>query len=47
MATLWDGVTKEQVRSEMEWIGNRGSRLKVLKKKGNTIYFQLLEQVQD
>lgn len=46
-AVLWDGVTKETVRSEMEWIGNRGSRLKVLKKKGNTIYFQLLEQVQD
>lgn len=46
-ATLWDGVTKEAIREEMEWIGNRGSRLKVLKKKGNTIYFQLLEQVQD
>lgn len=46
-AILWDGIMKEEVRSEMEWIGNRGSRLKVVKKKGDTIYLQLLEQVQD
>ena len=34
---IWDGVSKESIQSEFEWIGQRGSRFKVLKVDGNTI----------
>jgi len=45
-ANLWDGVSKEQIRDEQEWIGQRGSRFRVLKKVGNTIYLQMIGQLQ-
>jgi hypothetical protein len=45
-ANLWDGKSKEVIRGEQEWIGQRGSKLKVLKKIGNTIYLQLIGQRQ-
>lgn len=42
---LWNGVSKEAIRTELEWIGQRGSRLKVLKRDGDTIYMQLEGQL--
>ncbi len=44
-ATLWNGVTKETIKSEQEWIGQRGSQFKVIKKDGRTIYMQLVGQL--
>lgn len=43
---LWDGKSVESIGSEAEWIGQRGSQFKVLKKQGNTIYLQLIGQLQ-
>jgi hypothetical protein len=45
-ANLWEGKTKEAIRSEQEWIGQRGCKFKVLKKTGKTIYMQLIGQLQ-
>jgi hypothetical protein len=45
-AKLWDGKTKETIHSEQEWIGQRGSKFKVLKKDGDTIYLQMIGQLQ-
>lgn len=43
---LWNGKTDETIRSEKEWIGQRGGKLRVIKREGNTIYFELLGQLQ-
>jgi hypothetical protein len=32
---------------EAEWIGQRGSKFKVLKKEGRTIYLQMIGQLQN
>ena len=45
-ANLWDGVSKEIIDSEFEWIGQRGCKFLVLKKQGKTIYLQLIAQLQ-
>jgi hypothetical protein len=45
-ANLWNGQSKETIKSEMEWIGQRGSTFKVLKRQGNDIYLQLIGQLQ-
>lgn len=42
---IWDGVSKETINSEFEWIGQRGSRFKVLKVDGSTIYLQMIGQL--
>lgn len=42
---VWDGVSKESINSEFEWIGQRGSRFKVLKVDGNDIYLQMIGQL--
>ena len=42
---LWDGVSKESIQSEFEWIGQRGSRFRVLKVEGSNIYLQLIGQL--
>lgn len=42
---LWDGKSKETIGSEFEWIGQRGSHFKVIKKTGNRIYLQLIGQL--
>lgn len=42
---IWDGESVESVRSEMEWIGQRGSQFRVLKKQGRTIYLQMIGQL--
>lgn len=44
--SLWDGISKEDIRQEAEWIGQRGSKFRVLKKAGKTIYLQLIGQLQ-
>ena len=44
---LWDGLTKERMGHEREWIGQRGSKFRVLKKTGHTIYMQLIGQLFD
>ncbi len=41
---IWNGTEKVGIGSEFEWIGQRGSRFKVLKKDGNNIYLQLIGQ---
>ena len=43
--SLWDGVSKEVVNTEFEWIGQRGSRFRVVKKAGNTIYLEMIGQL--
>lgn len=43
---IWDGKSVETINSEMEWIGQRGSQFKVLKKQGKTIYLQMIGQLQ-
>lgn len=45
--TIWDGVTKESFGQEREWIGQRGSKFRVLKKQGHTIYLQMIGQLFD
>ena len=44
--TIWDGSSKEEIRSEFEWIGQRGSQFKVISIDGGTIYLQLIGQLQ-
>lgn len=41
---LWNGLTKEVMGSEREWIGQRGAKFRVIKTEGNTIYLQILSQ---
>lgn len=43
-ANVWDGKSKEVLKNEMEWIGQRGARMRVLKRSGNTIYLKIIEQ---
>jgi hypothetical protein len=45
-ATLWDGKSKEYIQGEQEWIGQRGMKFKVLKKTMDTIYLQIIGQLQ-
>ncbi len=42
--TVWDGVARESMGCEREWIGQRGSRFRVVKKSGRRIFLQMLEQ---
>lgn len=41
---IWDGKEKVSIGSEFEWIGQRGSRFKVIKKSGTDIYLMLIGQ---
>lgn len=43
---LWDGKSVESIGGEAEWIGQRGSQFKVLKRKGKKIYLQMIGQMQ-
>ena len=43
---VWDGTSVETIGGEAEWIGQRGSQFKVLKKKGKKIYLQMIGQMQ-
>lgn len=44
---LWNGKSKENIGLEFEWISQRGSEFKVIKRTGNTIYLQLISQLKD
>ena len=39
-------LCRETFEIEAEWIGQRGSKFKVLKKEGRTIYLQMIGQLQ-
>lgn len=41
---LWDGQEKCELRSEREWIGQRGSKFQVVKKEGNRIFLKMISQ---
>ena len=41
---LWDGSHDASFGGEREWIGQRGSKFRVIKKTGSTIYLQLIGQ---
>lgn len=51
LSKLWNGTSKETFGGEREWIGQRGSKLKVIKtakrsgKASLTIYFQMIGQL--
>ena len=42
---LWNGVSREAMGREREWIGQRGAKFRVLDKKGKTIYLQMIGQL--
>lgn len=44
--TLWDGSSKEVLKNEAEWVGQRGARYRVIRKFGNDIYLQMIGQLQ-
>lgn len=44
--TIWDGITKEFIRTEVEWIGQKGSMFKVVRVEGSTIYLEMIGQLQ-
>lgn len=41
---IWNGKDKVGLGSEFEWIGQRGSKFKVIKKSGKNVYLQLIGQ---
>lgn len=41
---VWNGSSVEELRYEMEWIGQRGSRMRVISVVGNTIHLILTSQ---
>lgn len=43
--SIWDGKSKEYIGTEFEWIGQRGSKFRVLKVQGNTIYLEMIGQL--
>ena len=47
ISDVWNGVSKESMGGEREWIGQRGSKFRVLKKQGHTIYLQMIGQLFD
>ena len=44
-SVIWNGKDKEYFGGEMEWIGQRGSQFKVVKKVGKTIYLKMIGQL--
>lgn len=42
---LWNGVSRESMGREREWIGQRGAKFRVLEKKGKIIYLQMIGQL--
>lgn len=41
---IWDGKEKVGIGGEFEWIGQRGSRFKVIRKSGKNLYLMLIGQ---
>ena len=44
--TLWNGVTKESLGNELEWLGQRGTKMEVIKRKGNFVYLKIIGQLE-
>ncbi|MCM1034942.1 MAG: ADP-ribosyltransferase [Bacteroides sp.] len=42
---LWNGKDKQPVKGEQEWIGQRGSRFRVIKKEGEHIHLLMIGQL--
>lgn len=42
---IWDGISKETIGNEFEWIGQRGTRFRVIKKDGRNVYLQIIGQL--
>lgn len=42
---IWNGLEDVGIGKEQEWIGQRGSRFKVIKKSGNKIFLQVIGQL--
>lgn len=45
LANLWNGKSKESINHEKEWIGQRGSKYRVIKKEGYKIFLELIGQL--
>lgn len=43
-SNLWDGKEKKSIGGEFEWIGQRGSRFRVISKTGSTIHLLMIGQ---
>ena len=43
-SNIWNGTDKQSIGGEFEWIGQRGSRFRVVNKIGSTIYLQMIGQ---
>lgn len=41
---VWNGSSVEELRDEMEWLGQRGSRMRVISVVGNTIHLKIISQ---
>lgn len=44
-SNIWNGLEDVGIGDEQEWIGQRGSRFKVIKKTGNKIFLQVIGQL--
>ena len=44
--TLWNGTTKESLGNELEWLGQRGTKMEVIKRKGNFVYLKIIGQLE-
>lgn len=44
-SNIWNGLEDVGIGGEQEWIGQRGSRFKVIKKSGNKIFLQVIGQL--
>ena len=42
---IWDGKEYSTLGSEMEWVGQRGSKFRVVRKSGRNIYLQVIGQL--
>lgn len=45
--TLWNGIDKQEYGHEFEWIGQRGSRFRVVRVEGKTIYLEMISQLNE
>lgn len=43
-SALWNGLTRESMGTEREWIGQRGAKFRVIKIEGNSLYLQIISQ---
>ena len=44
--TLWNGTTKETLGNELEWLGQRGTKMEVIKRRGSFVYLKIIGQLE-